>query len=103
MPTKLATAPASGSSTSRSDGGDVERPVDEPEGAPADGRDERHLVAVRERAVALGVLPVHRVEEARRLVAEAERRPHVADARDVLELEASAARRVRAGRRRDGR
>src|SRR5439155_14319329 len=68
-----------------------ERPVDQAEGAPADGRDERHLVAVGELVPALRVAAVHGVEQAGRLVAEPERRPDVLHPRHVLELEARAA------------
>src|SRR5207248_5764027 len=72
-------------------GGDVERTLDEPEAAPANRRDERHLVAVLEPVAPLDVLPVQCVEQSRRLVSEvddtAERRPDVLDTRDVVELD----------------
>src|SRR6266480_2993983 len=70
--------------------GDVDRAVDEPEGAAADRRDESHLIAVRELVAALDVLPVHRIQEARRLRTEVERRPHILDPHDVFELQARA-------------
>ena len=55
--------------------------------APPDtGRDQRHLVPVRERRVPRGVLEVDRVQESLGLVAEPERRPDVADGLDAVEL-----------------
>ena len=71
-------------------GRDVERAFDEAERAAADGRDDRHLVAVRELMPRLDVLPVDGVEQPRRLVAETEGGPDVLDAGDVVELETRA-------------
>ena len=62
------------------DGLERERLLGQPEGAAGDGRDQRDLVAVGELPLALGVLAVDGVEQARRLVAEPERGPHVGDA-----------------------
>ena len=51
-----------------------------------DGRNQRDLVSVGERLVALRVAPIDGVEQPLRLVPEIERRPHVAHARHVLEF-----------------
>src|SRR5439155_4109105 len=45
-----------------------------------------HLVAIRERPIALGVLLVHRVQQPLRFVAETERRPDIGDPIDPVEL-----------------
>src|SRR5581483_10464871 len=70
---------------------EVERLVADAEGSARHRRDQRDLVAVGERAGALRVLAVDRVEQAVRLVAEVEPAPDVADARDVLELDSAGA------------
>src|SRR5205823_3689424 len=57
--------------------GDAER-------AARDGRDQRHLVAVGELLLALGIPAVDRVEQPVRLVAEPERGPDLAHPRDAL-------------------
>src|SRR5581483_128658 len=61
----------------------VDRLLGEAEGAAGDGRDQRHLVAVGERGLAVGVALVDRVEQARRLVSEPELRPDLGDARGL--------------------
>ncbi len=68
------------------DRGEVERLGGDAEGAAGHRRDERDLVAVGERPVAVGVLLVHRVEQPRRLVAELKRGPNVSDARNPVDL-----------------
>src|SRR2546429_2806079 len=65
----------------RDHGVHVERLLAEPDRAARDRRDQRHLVAVAERPVAVGVLLVDGVEEAGRLVAEAEGGPDLGDRR----------------------
>ena len=69
-----------------------ERLLGEPEGAAGDGRDQRHLVARGEHAVARGVGLVDGDEQARRLVAEGERRPHVSRGRALGKLDLGRAR-----------
>ena len=86
VPTKTAVPPARSSATSAMTAAEVERLRAEPEGAARYGRDERHLVAVGQLPVGRGVLAVHGVEEARRLVSELERGPDVAHALDAVEL-----------------
>ena len=70
----------------RDDRRHVERLRAEPERPARDGRDERHLVAVGQLPVGRGVLAVHGVEQARRLVAELEQRPDVGNAFDAVEI-----------------
>ena len=53
----------------------IDRLLGQPEGTAGDGRDQRDLVAVGERAVAAGVLLVDGVEKPCRLVAELESSP----------------------------
>src|SRR5262249_7191358 len=69
-----------------------QRLIAETEVAAADGWDQRHLVAVAELAVALRVLLVDRIEQAVRLRAEAESRPDLVDARDLVQLARAPAR-----------
>ena len=66
---------------------DRERLAGQLEVSAGDGRDQRDLVAVGERGLGVRVALVDRVEQARRLVAELERRPDVGDAGAVGELE----------------
>ena len=56
------------------------------ERAPGDRRNQRHLVAVAELAVARDVHLVHGIQQPRRLVAQPERGPDVRDALDAVEL-----------------
>ena len=81
----------------------VERLLAEPERPAGDGRDQRHLVAVGELPVGRGVLAVHGVEQARRLVAELERCPDVRQPDRRRRGRAPTSPRARAGRRRDAR
>ena len=87
MPTNVAIAPAPSEATSAARALERERRVGEDERAAGDGRDQRHLVAVGEQRVPLGVLAVDRVDEPGGLVAEPERGPDVVDRRAVVELE----------------
>ena len=64
----------------------LDRLVREHEGATRDRRDERDLVAVRDGRVLVRVLEVDRIEQAHRLVPQAERGPHVGHAVDAVEL-----------------
>jgi len=57
--------------------------VAEQERAAGDGRDQRDLVPVGERAVGCRVFLVHRVQQAGGLVAELERAPYIRDRRCV--------------------
>src|SRR5262245_31464874 len=65
------------------DGLERKRLLGHPERAARDRRDQRHLVAVMELAIRVGVLAVDGVEKAGGLLAEPERGPHVRDGRDV--------------------
>ena len=87
VPMNVAIAPASVVADLRDGRVDGERIRRQPEVAAGDGRDHRDLVARREALGAIDVGAVARVEETRRLVAEAEQRPDVADGRAVRELE----------------
>ena len=78
VPVNVATAPARSAAHLRDGRVERERLVRHDERAARDGRDQRDLVAVRELAVALGVLPVDRVEQAVRLLAEPECGPESA-------------------------
>ena len=71
----------------RHDRGEVDRILGEPEGAARNRGDERDLVAVCERVIALDVCAVDGVDEPGRLLAEAELRPDVLDARSIAELD----------------
>jgi len=68
------------------DGLERERRGGKEERAAADGRNQRDLVAVVELPLPVGVLAVDGVEQPRRLVAELEPRPDVADAGDPVQL-----------------
>ena len=86
VPMNVATAPASSGRDLLDDGLERQRLLAQQEGAARDGRDQRHLVAVRELVVALDVRLVQRVQQSRRLVAEVERSPDVTDPRDAVDV-----------------
>ncbi len=64
----------------------VERLLAETKSAARDRWDERHLVAVGELTLRRRVRAVHGVEQTRRLLAELEPWPHVANAVDAVEI-----------------
>jgi methylmalonyl-CoA mutase, N-terminal domain len=72
--------------------GQIERLLAEPDRSARHRRDQRDLVAVRQRSASLRVLLVDGVEQSERLFAELEGAPDVAGRRVVAELDAAPAR-----------
>ena len=86
VPVNVAIAPAWGDRDLVHDCVERERLRTEPEGSARDRRDQRHLVAVLEVAIPVGVFLVHGVKKALGLVAEIECRPDIGDTIDPVEL-----------------